>query len=235
MTEAPIGAAVDGVDLDAVAAAVRSCPGVDDLDDGPINARLATYLPGRKIDGLKITADTLTVQIRSMWGVPVTEVGAQIRLAVVHLVAGRRVDIIVADLTPAPGYEPEPQSALQPEPSTQQLDAGETLATAPSHVGAQSVAPVAEPVIVERTVSVTEKVVQDGDVVELADTVADTSVVGDPVQTEEPIGQFVSEPEGELAWQSEPTTNSPVLSIDAGDVNSSEPSTPTRGEIPPHS
>lgn len=105
MTEAPIGAAVGGVDLDAVAAAVRSCPGVDDLDGGPSNAQLATYLPGRKIDGLKLTADTLTVQIRSVWNVPVTEVGAQIRLAVTHLVDDRLVDIVVADLTPAPGYE----------------------------------------------------------------------------------------------------------------------------------
>ncbi|MEO6956549.1 MAG: hypothetical protein ABI137_07390 [Antricoccus sp.] len=223
---------MDGVDLDAVAAAVRSCPGVDDLDGGPINAQLATYLPGRKIDGLKLTADTLTVQIRSMWDIPVTEVGAQIRLAVVHLVDARQVEIVVADLSPAPGYEPQPQPALHPEPSTQHPDVGQSRAIAKSRAGTQTVAPVAEPIIVERTVNVTETMVRDADT---GQPPAGVPAVLNPVQVKDPIGQLVSEPEGELAWQSEPTTNSPVLRIDADDVNSSAPSTPTPGETRPRS
>lgn len=101
---------VADVDLDIVAAMVRACPGVDDLDGGPSNARLATYLPGRKINGLRLTDDVLTVQIRSVWGVPVTEVAAQIRQALANRTNGRQLDIIVADLSPAPGFEPSPTS-----------------------------------------------------------------------------------------------------------------------------
>lgn len=88
---------VDGVDVDAVAAAVRACPGVDDLAAGP-RGSAASYLPGRTVAGIAVTAQRVTVQVRSQWGVPVSQVAPQVRAAVSTLVGGRVVDIVVADI-----------------------------------------------------------------------------------------------------------------------------------------
>lgn len=108
----PGSAVVNGVDVDALAAAVRSCAGVDDLDRGPLGS-VATYLPGRQLLGIRIGSDRVTLQVRGKWDVPVGELAAQIRLAVAPLVAGRTVDIIVADLAdPAPPHgAPQAQDA----------------------------------------------------------------------------------------------------------------------------
>ncbi len=107
MTGSPTDVAViDGVDLDAVAAAVRACPAVDDLDGDAREASVTTYLPGRRLSGLRLADEALTVSVRSWWGVPVRQVAAEIQLAVGPLVGGRVVDVVVADLTPAPGHEP---------------------------------------------------------------------------------------------------------------------------------
>lgn len=242
MTQATARSEVDGVNLDAVAAAVRACPGVDDLDGGPVSARLATYLPGRKIDGLKVTQDALTVQIRGVWDVPATEVGAQIRFAVSDLAIGRRVDIIIADLTPAPGYEPEPAPAphpkppSQPEPAAVQADADEITTPTPvsvtPEIGDETAAPVAGPVVVERTVRVTEKVVHAAAAAEVAALIATTPPAPAPV----PTGQSVPEPEGEPEeWVRDKATDDATSSGDVGDASSSARITPTPGQIPPRS
>lgn len=227
-----------GVDLDAVAAAVRACPGVDDLDGGPVNAKLATYLPGRKIDGLKITDDTLTVQIRGMWDVPVAEVGAQIRHAVAHLAAARVVDIVVADLSPAPGYEPELELDLEPEPLSQpaieQADAGHSSAAAPLLTPQPAEPPVTrvrEPVVVERTVSVSQKVVADPAAIESADTIASTTSVATPLDT----GRAVPEKKAEHKVEGEPAawaTNKATSTGEHTDGSLSVRTTPTPGETP---
>lgn len=103
MTPAPVqaAAAVDGVDVAAVAAAVLACPAVADLYAGPRGGP-ATYLPGRQIRGVRVTPYTLEIEIRARWGVPAAEVAAQIRHALRALAPARRVDIIIADLTDPP-------------------------------------------------------------------------------------------------------------------------------------
>ncbi len=90
-------AVVDGVDVDAVAAAVRACPGVLDLTAGWMGGR-ATYLPGRRIEGVAVDADAVVVQVRGRWEVTARELAGQIRAAVAPLAAGRRVDVVLADL-----------------------------------------------------------------------------------------------------------------------------------------
>lgn len=92
-------AVVDGVDVDAVAAAVRSCPGVDDLCAG--SSGVASYLPGRRVNGVRVASDHVVVAVRGRWDAPVAELARQVRAAVAGLVAPRRVDIIVADLADA--------------------------------------------------------------------------------------------------------------------------------------
>jgi hypothetical protein len=103
-------AVVDGVDADAVAAAVRGCPDVLDLHAGPPQL-IATYLPGRRVDGVRIDPEAVTVQVRARWGTQVSDLSAQIRAALAPLAAGRRIDIIWADVADPP---PPAASATAP-------------------------------------------------------------------------------------------------------------------------
>lgn len=98
-------AVVDGVDLDAVAAAARSCAAVDDLCPGPWGG-VVTYLPGRQVRGVRVASDHVVISVRSRWGVPASKLAGQVRAAVTRLVGGRRVDLVVADLTDATGQVP---------------------------------------------------------------------------------------------------------------------------------
>jgi hypothetical protein len=93
-------AVVDGVDLDAVAAAARSCAAVDDLCSGPWGG-VVSYLPGRQVAGVRVASDHVVISVRGRWGVPVSELAGQIRAAVKRLVAPRQVDIVIADLADA--------------------------------------------------------------------------------------------------------------------------------------
>lgn len=96
-----------GVDVDAVAAAVRSCSYVDDLDGGPFNT-FATYLPGRKVPGVRVRSGRVMVQVRSRWGVPVPKVGKQIRTAVSPFIPGQILDIVISDIADPPTPQPVP-------------------------------------------------------------------------------------------------------------------------------
>jgi len=110
----PVGGAalVDGVDVDAVAAAVRTCAGVERLPGGRPQDT-ATYLPGRRIEGVRIERSVVLVQVRARWGVPAPELAGQIRRAVAPLVAGRRIDIVVAEVGDPPAAPP-PQQVTAP-------------------------------------------------------------------------------------------------------------------------
>ena len=98
-------AVIDGVDLDAVVAAVRSCPAIDDLSAGPWGG-VVSYLPGRQLAGIRVASDHVLISVRGRWGVPVAEMARQVRTAVAGLVGPRRVDLEVADLADVPGDAP---------------------------------------------------------------------------------------------------------------------------------
>ena len=98
-------AVIDGVDLDAVVAAVRSCPAIDDLSPGPWGG-VVSYLPGRQLAGIRVASDHVLISVRGRWGVPVAEMARQVRTAVAGLVGPRRVDLEVADLADVPGEAP---------------------------------------------------------------------------------------------------------------------------------
>jgi hypothetical protein len=95
-------ALVDGVDVDAVAAAVRGCPAVDDLDGGRLGG-VATYLPGRRVPGIRIEDDRVEVQVRGVWNQPVGAVVSQIRDALAPLTGGRIIDVVLSDVA-EPGH-----------------------------------------------------------------------------------------------------------------------------------
>jgi hypothetical protein len=109
-TGSPSGpAVVDGVDVDAVAAAVLGCAGVAGLDGGRFG-EVASYLPGRQVTGIVVSAGRVKVQIRSRWGVPLPELVALITSVLMPLTGSRPVDVVIADIDDPPGT-PEPQQA----------------------------------------------------------------------------------------------------------------------------
>jgi hypothetical protein len=104
----PGPAVIDGVDIDAVAAAVRGCAGVAGLDGGQFG-EVASYLPGRKVPGIVVSGGRVTVQIRSRWGVPVPELAALIRAVLASLTGHRPVDVVIADIDD-PASTPPPRA-----------------------------------------------------------------------------------------------------------------------------
>jgi uncharacterized alkaline shock family protein YloU len=88
-------------EAEAVAAAVRSCPAVVDLAGGDFG-EVATYLPGKRITGVRVTDDRVDVHLVGRYGIPIPALAAEVRTALTHLARGRTVDIRVEDLVMAP-------------------------------------------------------------------------------------------------------------------------------------
>ncbi|HEX8080286.1 MAG TPA: hypothetical protein VF557_08755 [Jatrophihabitans sp.] len=106
MTSPAESALVDGIDVDAVATAVRGCPAVDDLDGGRLGG-VATYLPGRRVPGIRIETDRIEVHVRAVWNQPASLIAQQIRAALATLSAGKVIDVVLTDIaTPATATPP---------------------------------------------------------------------------------------------------------------------------------
>ncbi|MCX8561950.1 Asp23/Gls24 family envelope stress response protein [Mycolicibacterium mucogenicum] len=87
-----------------VAAAVSAVEGVAGLHAGMFG-EVATYLPGRRVSGVRIGPDRVDVHVSLVLGVPVRPTAAAIQRAVAELVA-LPVDVTIEDLvpvTPTPG------------------------------------------------------------------------------------------------------------------------------------
>lgn len=109
-------ALVDGVDVDAVAAAAGGCPGVAGLFAGRYG-EFGSYLPGRRVAGVEVRDRTVTVHVRSRWGVPARHLLAEITAAIAPLTADRPVRVVVADIDDPPGATgAEPGTALGSAP-----------------------------------------------------------------------------------------------------------------------
>jgi hypothetical protein len=106
--DGPDTAIVDGIDVDAVASAVRACPGVSDLVDGRFGDA-TTYLPGRRVAGIAVKGETVKVSVRAKWGVPASDLLDQITAVLVPSLADRRIELVVAEIDdPPPLTSPEP-------------------------------------------------------------------------------------------------------------------------------
>jgi hypothetical protein len=88
---------VNGVDVDTIASAALGCAGVDDLIGGPPTGA-ATYLPGRRVNGVLVETQTVTIQMRSRWGHDIAHVAHEVQLAVAPHAGRRRVDVVIAEL-----------------------------------------------------------------------------------------------------------------------------------------
>ncbi|MFY0407499.1 hypothetical protein [Solicola sp. PLA-1-18] len=84
--------------VDVVADAVRSVPGVADLHAGSFG-EVATYLPGRRVAGVRLTDDGADVHVVLTWDAPVDATADAVRRAVAAHVTGA-VDVTVEDVAP---------------------------------------------------------------------------------------------------------------------------------------
>ena len=82
-----------------IAAAVLAVPAVADLHGGSFG-KVATYLPGRSVTGVRIRPDVTDIHVVLLWGAPVLAAAEQVRAAVMPLVEGlsSRVDVTVDDV-----------------------------------------------------------------------------------------------------------------------------------------
>jgi hypothetical protein len=114
MTSPADAGLVDGIDVDAVAAAVRGCPAVHDLDAGRLGG-VATYLPGRRVPGIRVADDRIEVHVRGVWDQPASLLAQQIRAALTTLSGGRVIDVVLTDVAdPGQARERLPSSATGP-------------------------------------------------------------------------------------------------------------------------
>lgn len=116
---------VTGTDevADSVRAAVLALPGVADLHTGAFG-EVATYLPGRRVEGVRVRADRTEVHVVVEWGASALEVADAVRAAataITHTV----VDVHVQDFAAPKSTEPVDSERT----STEQID------TEPQHTG----------------------------------------------------------------------------------------------------
>lgn len=91
-------------DLDRVAAAALASPLVADLTGGHL-AEAATYLPGRRLVGVRRAGDAIEVHVVARWGASLPDVADAVRSAVSPYAGGRPVSVFIDDIE-VPGPEP---------------------------------------------------------------------------------------------------------------------------------
>ena len=92
-------AGVRSVELSAddVAAAVLACPLVVSLSGGRLG-EVATYLPGRRVTGVRIGEAGITVHVVAAYGPTCAQVAAQVRQALQTVAGGLPVTVGIDDL-----------------------------------------------------------------------------------------------------------------------------------------
>lgn len=94
-TQAPVARDVDAL-AEPVAFAVLACPSVAGLSGGPFGT-VGTYLPGRRVTGVRITDHEVTIRIVARLA-PLRRIEAEVRAAVAALVPGLPVHLGVDDI-----------------------------------------------------------------------------------------------------------------------------------------
>ncbi|MEJ7704968.1 MAG: hypothetical protein WKF47_15540 [Geodermatophilaceae bacterium] len=84
-------------DPDVLAAVTLACPLVAAMSGGVLG-EVATYLPGRRIRGVRIAANGVDIHVVGVFGPSITEIVTQVRAAVEPLAAGRTLSVHVDDL-----------------------------------------------------------------------------------------------------------------------------------------
>lgn len=104
-------------DPDLIAAAVTGCSTVAGLSGGVAGAA-ATYLPGRRVVGVRIDDATVTVHVVGRYGPSMTEISNEVTRAVTPLAGGRQVGVVIEDLALPGEGDPPASSAASASPFT---------------------------------------------------------------------------------------------------------------------
>jgi hypothetical protein len=91
-----VAAGPPGELADVVAETVRAVPGVHDLHGGVLG-EVGTYLPGRRVAGVRLTDDGCDLHIAATSVAPLADTVRAVRAAVRPLVGGR-IDVTVEDV-----------------------------------------------------------------------------------------------------------------------------------------
>ena len=86
------------IDADAVAKAAKSCGSVAGLSPGPFGDVVATYLPHRRVIGVRVAADHLEIRVVAKWGPPLALVGEDVRAAVRSIAGTLPVEVFIDDI-----------------------------------------------------------------------------------------------------------------------------------------
>jgi hypothetical protein len=87
-------------DVDAIATAMLACPAVAALHEGG-NQAVATYLPGRRVVGVRVEDQRVLVSVVLAAGSSVPMLEAEVRTRLAPHVRGRQIDVHVADVQTA--------------------------------------------------------------------------------------------------------------------------------------
>jgi hypothetical protein len=101
----PPGAATVAETADLVAEVVRSVPGVADLHTGSFG-EVATYLPGRRVPGVRLTPTAVFVHLVGLYPATVAEIDGAVRAAVAPDLAGLPLMITIEDYSTRPRQPP---------------------------------------------------------------------------------------------------------------------------------
>ncbi|HUR22379.1 MAG TPA: hypothetical protein VMZ73_00760 [Acidimicrobiales bacterium] len=85
------------VDVEAVAAAAKGCPLVAGLAGGRFGD-VATYLPGRRIVGVRQADGALEVHVVARWGTPLPELAEVVRVAITPYAGELPVAVFIDDI-----------------------------------------------------------------------------------------------------------------------------------------
>lgn len=86
-----------GTLAEAVAALASAVPGVARLSGGKAG-EVATYLPGRRVSGVRILPDSVEVHLVARWVASLPQLAQDVRSALHPLVGDRAVSVFVEDV-----------------------------------------------------------------------------------------------------------------------------------------
>ena len=98
MTGSLIPPATAGVMAEAIAAAATNVPGVARLSGGKVG-QIATYAPGRKVNGVRFAGDAVEVHVVAEWVASLPQLADDLRAALQPLTAGLSVSVFVDYIT----------------------------------------------------------------------------------------------------------------------------------------
>ena len=85
------------VDVDAVSERALRCRSVARISTGPFG-EVATYLPGRRVPGVRLRDGRLEIHVVACWGAEVAELAAEVRKAVRTVAGEVPIDVHVDDI-----------------------------------------------------------------------------------------------------------------------------------------